>query len=170
MSIDVKSIFFVYGNKEIIKKLPFYLDNITRPDFPDEVPEVEQSWVEIFEFLDNPDDIRSLDSTHLGFGFFPDQGGDREEMSVLGKSLIDIIGANQVLLYLSSEEEASIDLFNKKGRKRLFDYLDDEQSYVSGVNRKGADYLDDALLDDPRRNNIADYYNLLFNVINNIQE
>lgn len=46
-------------------RLAFYLDPETRPDFPEEAPESEASWVDHFELLPDPDQIERLSGNVL---------------------------------------------------------------------------------------------------------
>lgn len=51
------------------QRLMFYLDPETRPDFPDEVPESEATWVEAFELLPDPSSMEQVDDTTVSVYF-----------------------------------------------------------------------------------------------------
>lgn len=51
------------------QRLMFYLDPETRPDFPDEVPDAEAAWVEVFELLPDPSSLEQVDDKTVSVYF-----------------------------------------------------------------------------------------------------
>jgi hypothetical protein len=83
------------------KRLIFYLDPDTRPDFPDEVPEAEAKWVGIFELLPDPCSIEQIDE-HTVSVYFDDEA-DAEAHQIC--AAIALLEPDNILSWESIEGE-----------------------------------------------------------------
>jgi hypothetical protein len=62
------------------ERLKFYLDPDTRPDFPDEVPDIESDWVGVFELLPDPCLIDLIDDCVVSVYFDDESDADPHQI------------------------------------------------------------------------------------------
>jgi len=86
---------------EKLKRIEFYLNGETRPDFPEDVPGSEAQLVEVFEFLPTPESLQCLDLNGLTAHFAPDS---LEEMKDLVKGAA-LFRPDKLLMFFADDEE-----------------------------------------------------------------
>lgn len=131
-------------------RLAFYLDPDTRPDFPDEVPESEASWVDHFELLPDPDQLERVsgDVLLIHFGDDADAQPDQvcEAISLLSPTQLltreDIEGE---VVYHSWQGAQSTLVYAEEG----LDDPDDDRRYNRRLDDATRRYLD-RLRDSPK--------------------
>ena len=114
---------FISGSPEILKRIQFYLNGDTRPDFMEEVPNEEKAVFEALEFAETPVDIEQVGETILDAYF---EFVDEAEL----KSLIEALSyfkPGGAYLYFSDDEEYKVYRQYYEGRfTELYSHMDDE--------------------------------------------
>jgi hypothetical protein len=126
------------------KRLIFYLDPDTRPDFPDEVPESEVEWVEVFELLPDPCSIEQIDEYTLTVYF--DDESDAEPHRVC--AAIALLEPDSVLSWESVEGEVYYQSWVGSDNTLLYapqglEDPDDDEKYNRNLNEATRKHLDE---------------------------
>jgi len=85
-------------DEEQAKRLPFYLNAETRPDFPEDVPDLEAEWVDVFEVMEDPDLIELVDEYYVAVGFYQEESDYSQEMEEFAEALVNKVGVISVVL------------------------------------------------------------------------
>ncbi len=86
MMSDISAFLYINCRDENqLERLRFYLDPITRPDFPGDVPTDEAEVVTLMETMADPDDIKKCSDTELILLFEEDAFDAKEILPVLFK-------------------------------------------------------------------------------------
>lgn len=111
------------------KRLQIYLNEDTRPYFPEDVPQEEVEWVAFFEFLDNPHGIKEVDEKTLFVEFYPDETDFRDEAKELIKTLLEMVGVESIIYCDLGENWTTFEYYTKESRQLLWevDGYDDEE-------------------------------------------
>lgn len=111
-------LYTVFNDNKAKDRALFYLQEETRPNFPDEVPESEAELVELFEFLSYPHQVEAENnSLTLWFGDPYREEDLHEDIGPMMEGL-SILGAKQVLVYWEYEDEACYEQY-VNGNKEL---------------------------------------------------
>jgi len=84
-----------------LKRIEFYLNGETRPDFPEDVPSGEAQFVEAFEFVPVPESLKILSADALAAHFYPDS---LEEVKDLVKALA-LFKPGKLFMFFSDDGE-----------------------------------------------------------------
>lgn len=134
-------------DEEQAKRIPFYLEAETRPDFPEDVPDLEADWVDVFEVIEEPDLIELVDECYVAVGFFQDEEDYSQEMEEFAEALVNKVGVVSVLLcefnsdhgnyiwrFRNNESEL---LWTEEDKSSLIDTkLEKQLEDLYGTNRK----------------------------------
>ncbi len=131
MSINVSAVLNIHcKTKQQSKRLQIYLDEDTRPDFPEDAPQEEAEWVEPFEFLENPDSIKEIDDKTLLVEFYPEETDFTDEAKELIKTLLEIVQVESIIYCELGEDWTIFENYTIDNRQLLWavDGLDDPES------------------------------------------
>lgn len=130
MSINVSAVLTINcKTKQKSKRLKIYLNEDTRPDFPEDAPQNEADWVEPFEFLENPDSIKEIDEKTLLVAFYPEETDFTDDAKELMKTLLEIVQVESIIYCELGEDWTMFEYLTKDKRKLLWavDGLDDPE-------------------------------------------
>lgn len=99
-------------------RLVIYLNDDTRPRFPEDAPPEEADWVEAFEFVEMADTIRLEQDTGLFVGYFPEEVDFGEDAKAIIKMLLSTIGVEYILYCELGEDWTTFDYYTKD--KKVF--------------------------------------------------
>lgn len=142
MSINVSAVLTINcKTNQQSKCLQVYLNEDTRPDFPEDVSKEEAEWVEPFEFLENPDSIKEIDDKTLLVEFYPEETDFTDEAKKLIKTLLEIVQVESIIYCELGEDWTMFEYYSKDNRQLLWavDGLDDpvsEEKYNSFLSKE----------------------------------
>lgn len=154
MSINVNTVLLIScKTSHQSKRLQVHLNEKSRFDFPEDAPPEEENWVEPFEFLENPDGIKSLDDQTLLVEFYPEETDFSEEARVLIHTLIRIVEVESIIYCELGESWTSFVSFTKEKEQLLWeveelDDPEDNEKYNSFLNDEEKESFDQILSDD----------------------
>jgi len=131
MSINVNAVLYINcKTNQQSKRLQTYLNEDTRPDFPEDAPKEEADWVEPFEFLENPDGVKEIDNKTLLVEFYPEETDFTDEAKELIKILLEIVQVESIIYCELGEDWTMFEYYTKDNRQLLWavDGLDDPES------------------------------------------
>ncbi len=131
MSINVNAVLHIRcKTSQQSKRLQAYLNEDSRPDFPEDVPPEEVEWVEPFEFLENPDSIKEIDDKTLLVEFYPEETDFTDEAKELIKTLLEIVQVESIIYCELGEDWTVFENYTKDNHQLLWavDGLDDQES------------------------------------------
>ena len=132
-------------DKEQAKRLPFYLNIETRPDFPEDVPESEAEWIDIFEVMEEPDLVELIDEHYVAVGFFQEEEDYSQEMEEFSEALVREVGVVSVVLCeFNSDYGNTIWRFTKDESLRL--WTEEEKSSL--IDQKLEKQIEDLYEED----------------------
>ncbi len=137
-----------FSNTASLERFLFFLEEDTRPSFPDEVEPNEAPWVEHFEFLAYPWELTRLDNAVLvEFGDPHEEEDLHDDIAPMMEGAAGL-GADQVLVYWSYEGEGVFERWSD-GANEILWAMDDDEAEEDGVGRPD-------LLDEPLREQLRD--------------
>ncbi len=114
---------FTSNLPEILKRIQFYLNDDTRPDFEDEVPNEEKAVFETMEFAEIPFQIERPNETTLDAYF---EFIDETELESLIKALVWFKQDGAYLYFADDEEYKVYKQYHDDRFIELYHHMDDE--------------------------------------------
>ena len=106
-------------DEEEAKRVAFYLEPDTRPDFPEDVPESEESWIDVFEVMEYPDLIELVDDRYVAVGFYQGETNYSQEMEEFSEALVSEVGVISVVLCEFDSDHGNYIWYFKKDESKL---------------------------------------------------